>query len=75
MEKGMWTTKDGRVIKILDMDNSHLINSIRLLRRTVKGMRLRHELASFSALNFVQGEMAELAIEHSLAPRCQTMNG
>jgi len=63
----MWTTKDGRITKISDMDDRHLINSIRFLRSTVKGMKLRHELAGFFALNFVQGEMAELTIEHSLA--------
>lgn len=66
LEEGCWRTKDGRVINIPDMDDNHLINSIRFLRRTVRGMRLNHELSGFSMLNFVNGEMAELSIEQSL---------
>lgn len=65
-EKGIWTTKDGKKIKISEIQDDHLINSIRLLRRVVRRMRFGHELSGFSMLNFVNGEMAELAIEQSL---------
>lgn len=65
-ESGYWTTKDGRKIKITDMSDNHLINSIRLLRRVVGKMRLSHEFSGFSMLNFVNGEMAEIAIETAL---------
>lgn len=65
-EVGCWTTKGGTVIKIIDMDDNHLINSIRFLKRTVGRMRLSRELAGYSALNFIQGEMAEISIENDL---------
>lgn len=63
---GYWQTKDGRVVKITDMDDEHLVNSIRLLKRVVRKMRFSRDLAGWSALNFVQGEMAEYAIESYL---------
>jgi hypothetical protein len=65
-ESGYWQTKDGRIIKIIDMDDEHLVNAIRLLKRTVRRMRFSHDLAGWSALNFVNGEMAEYAIEGDL---------
>lgn len=66
IESGYWITKDGRTIKITDMDDNHLINSIRLLKRTVRHMRLSRDLAGFPALNFVHGEMAAYSIESDL---------
>ncbi len=61
-----WQTKDGRIIKIVDMDDEHLVNSIRFLKNVVEKMRFSREIAGWSALNFVQGEMAEYAIESDL---------
>lgn len=66
VESGYWQTKDGRIIKIADMDDEHLINSIRLLKRVVRNMRLSRDLAGLSVLNFVQGEMAQYTIETDL---------
>ncbi len=63
---GCWQTKDGRVLKITDMDDEHLVNSIRLLKRVVRGMRFSRDLAGWSVLNFVHGEMAQYAIESDL---------
>lgn len=65
-DQGIWMTKDGKKIKISDMSDGHLINSVRLLQRTVGKMRLGHQLSGFSILNFVNGEMAEMAIENAL---------
>lgn len=63
---GHWQTKDGIIVKITDMDDEHLVNSIRLLKRVVRRMRFSRDLAGWSVLNFVQGEMAEYAIESDL---------
>lgn len=66
LEEGFWQTKDGRIIKIGDMDDDHLINSIRFLKKVVGRMRFARDLRAFSALNFVQGEMASYAIESDI---------
>lgn len=63
---GCWQTKYGRVVNIADMNDEHLVNSIRLLKRVVRRMRFSRDLAGWSVLNFVQGEMAEYAIESDL---------
>ena len=34
--KNIWTTKHGEEIKISDMETSHIINSMNLLKRTAK---------------------------------------
>ncbi len=68
MEKdcGIWITKDGRKIKTSDMTDNHLINSIKMLKRSVGKLRIHHEFSGWSALNFFNGEMAQSAIETAL---------
>lgn len=34
-EKGYWKTKDGRILKIKDMETSHLKNVVRLLDKDI----------------------------------------
>lgn len=36
-----WTTQDGRVLKIVDMDDSHLRNTVRFLMAKLSAMALR----------------------------------
>ena len=59
-------TKDGRLIKISDMDNGHLINSIALFRRVVSKMRFDHDFSRYSMLDTCNGEMARDALESEL---------
>ena len=73
-DKGIWVTKDGRKIKIADMDNNHLVNSINMLKRSAHMMRLNHEALGYSMLGFVNGEMAQYAIESELFHESQMNN-
>jgi hypothetical protein len=59
----MWKTRSGRKIRIKDMDDSHLMNSIRMLER-MHGHSVS-ELYSLSC--FIQGEQASLDIDNAIA--------
>jgi len=63
MDERTWITKEGREIKVADMDDSHLINTIRMLRRKAGRMKLAAELECISAESMFNGDMAKLSIE------------
>lgn len=60
-----WKCQDGRVLKIVAMDDGHLRNTIRMLRR--KGYCTTTEFANCAAYaNATNGEYAALAAENEL---------
>ncbi|RLJ03091.1 MAG: hypothetical protein DRP08_03950 [Candidatus Aenigmatarchaeota archaeon] len=38
----VWTTKNGKVIRIEDMDNNHLLNTIKFLNRRIQEFKAIH---------------------------------
>lgn len=59
MNTKKWTTKDGQRIRIKDMEDSHLLNTIRFLERTWE-KRKASMLSDFPCFN---GEMAQYYAE------------
>ena len=59
----LWKTKDGRKIRICDMSDSHLINTIKFLNRAAENVR-NEEINAAESMSFsLQGEMALDAID------------
>jgi len=40
----LWKTKDGNILRICDMEDSHLLNAIRLLQRRAEARRIRNSV-------------------------------
>jgi len=59
--KTIWITKDGRKIKVKDMEDSHLVNTIKMLIRKYK-RELIHLRSNITFPTF-QGEMAQFYAE------------
>lgn len=62
----LWKTKDGRRIRICDMDDRHLLNTIRFLDRKAKEVESAALYAGHAFLNTLQGEMAQDCLENEL---------
>ena len=58
--KTIWVTKDGQPIHVKDMTDSHLVNTIRFLKRSSL-----NELYSLSCM--IQGEQASYMIDNMIA--------
>lgn len=56
-EKGTWTTKDGRKLRISEMEDGHLVNTLQMLKR--KGYVGWRTLASYLGGPRPSGEMAQ----------------
>jgi type VI protein secretion system component VasK len=58
----MWKQKNGVKIRIKDMENSHIINAMNILKRVAQAKRNRDESEYLSG-GYPQGEMAQDAFE------------
>jgi hypothetical protein len=61
-----WTTKEGKTIAIKDMDDSHLLNTIRFLKRNAPAMKSAELLDAIQTSEMVQGEQAGYAIDSAI---------
>lgn len=62
----IWKTKTGDKIRICDMEDSHLLNTIRMLERVAKQVEIQKEREGYQILSCLQGEMAILSVENEL---------
>lgn len=59
----IWVTKDGTPMLISDMDSSHIINTIKMLFRSVLPIRFNMLHEAYSFFSTCRGDMACDAIE------------
>jgi len=62
-----WTTRDGQVIPIRDMTDSHLLNAIRFVRRNAGELRMREAYALDYAAETMGGDMAQDSLHAAAA--------
>lgn len=53
-----WKTKEGKVMDVKEMDDNHLINSIRLVKRSVAKYRDAAVSSALDMAGMVSGDMA-----------------
>lgn len=58
-----WITSRGEKIAIEDMEDSHLVNTIKWLFRHAEDLQRAEELECMQALTFLQGDMAQFYVE------------
>lgn len=54
----IWITKDKKKIRICDMSDSHLENTLKFLKRVAEAKRENAIFAAYSVSSMVQGDMA-----------------
>lgn len=61
-----WTTKEGELIAVNEMEDQHLINCINLLRRKIAGTKLVFGKTSLSLLilQYLEAEANERRLDH-----------
>ena len=57
-----WKTKNGKLIMISDMTNTHLINTINMLRRQIDGSA--HDDYCWDTINMMENELKKRGIEY-----------
>ncbi len=66
MLKPTWTTRDGTVVAIKDMDDRHLVNIIRMMSRNAEALLDRTIRLAWQALSTMHGEMAIDSVERDI---------
>jgi hypothetical protein len=59
----VWTCKDGRIVRICDMEDRHLLNTISMLERKATAILASEISAAYSCLAMMHGEMAQFYCE------------
>ena len=65
-QTALWTTKEGHKIRICDMSDTHLLNTIAFLENKAKEFFTGELSAAYLCLGFLQGEMARDACERDI---------
>lgn len=66
-QTALWTMKDGTNIRICDMEDSHLTNSIKMLERATKSYEVRAIKYGYQMLAGLQGEIALDSVERDIS--------
>ena len=62
----IWTTKAGIKIRICDMEDSHLINAIKLITRRAKIVKEMAIYNAYEMLEIINGEEAQYQINNDI---------
>lgn len=61
-----WKTKGGAKVRVCDMEDGHLVNTIALLERYAKAINTAALTAAQVLCPMIQGEMAELHVDNGI---------
>ena len=61
-----WLTAEGEIVRVTDMEDRHLFNTIRMLNGWADGIIGRMLDAAFSYSTMVNGEMAEYLLDQEI---------